>query len=459
MMDTLIQRQAGPAPERAGIAPSGSDGQQAQAVLDAFARVEAGGFPPWLRTIRGAARARAGQIGFPTIKQEEWKFTNMAAVLQLPLHPAEKMSAKISQRDIARFTFGLDAHRLVFVDGHFRADLCSLPEAGNDLQLGNLLGQLAANSPEVEKNLTRHAQSDANFFTALNTAFFQDGAFVSIAAGKTAGKPVHLLFIGASEQAGATALSRNLILAQRGARVEVIESHVSLSDAARVTNTVTELALGAGARVEHCKVQQESGRAFHIATIQAVQAEDSRWTSHSIATGSRLARNQIQTLLNGEGASAILNGLYLGDAEQLIDHHTVVDHARAHCESHEFYHGIMAGRAHGVFNGKIFVRQDAQKTNAKQTNRNLLLSDNAVIDTKPQLEIFADDVKCTHGATIGQLSDEAVFYLRSRGIGVALARRILIQAFASDVIERIGIEPVRAQLEQMLAERFQPAKE
>jgi Fe-S cluster assembly protein SufD len=457
MIDTLNQPKAGPAPERAGVAPADSDQQRVQIVLDSFARADSSAFPPWLRTLRGAARARAGRMGFPTTRQEEWRFTNMAPVLQLPLHPAEKTGPALTRQDIARFAFGLDAHRLVFVDGHFCADLCSLPEEGNGLQLGNLLGQLAGDCPDVEQNLARHAPSDANFFTALNTAFFRDGAFVSIAAGKTAAKPVHLLFIGASEQAGATALSRNLILAQRGARLKVIESHVSLSDAARVTNTVTELVLGPGADVEHCKVQQESGRAFHIAAIQAVQAADSRWISHSIATGSRLARNQIQTLLNAGGAAAILNGLYLGDAEQLIDHHTVVDHARAHCESHEFYHGILAGRAHGVFNGKIFVRQDAQKTNAKQTNRNLLLSDNAVIDTKPQLEIFADDVKCTHGAAIGQLSDEAVFYLRSRGIGAEQARRILIQAFASDVIERIGIEPVRAGLEQMLAERFAPA--
>jgi Fe-S cluster assembly protein SufD len=459
MMDTLTQRQPGPAPERPGIIPSASDGQRAQVVLDTFARADLDGFPAWLRTLRGAARARAGRIGFPTPQQEEWKFTNMAPVFQLPLHPAEKMSAKITRQDIARFTFGLDAHRLVFVDGHFCPDLCSLPDEENDLQLGNLLGQLAGDCPEVEQNLARHADSHANFFTAFNTAFFQDGAFVSIAAGKTAAKPVHLLFIGASEQPGATALSRNLILAQRGARLKVIESHVSLSDAARVTNTVTELALGPEADVEHCKVQQESGRAFHIATIQAVQAGDSRWISHSIATGSRLARNQIQTLLNAGGAAATLNGLYMGDAEQLIDHHTVVDHAKAHCESHEFYHGILAGSARGVFNGKIFVRQDAQKTNAKQTNRNLLLSDNAMIDTKPQLEIFADDVKCTHGATVGQLSDEALFYLRSRGIGAEQGRRMLIQAFASDVIERIGIELVRTRLEQMLAERFDPATE
>jgi Fe-S cluster assembly protein SufD len=455
MMDTLPQPKTSPALERAGTVSSGSDAERVQLALAAFARADSGGHPAWLRAIRDAAAAQAARIGFPTTRQEEWKFTNMAPVLQLPLHPAKKTGAKISRQDIAPFTFGLDCHRLVFVDGHFCADLCSLPGDGNDLQLGNL----KMYSREAEMHLARHADANANFFTALNTAFFQDGAFVFIAAGKTADKPVHLLFIGVSEEAGATALPRSLIVAQRGAQVKIIESHVSLADAARVTNAVTELVLGPEAGVEHCKVQQESERAFHIATIQAVQAAGSRWTSHSIALGARLARNQIQTLLSAEGAAAILNGLYLGHAEQLLDHHTVVDHAKPRCESHEFYHGILADRAHGVFNGKIFVRQDAQKTNAKQTNRNLLLSDSAVIDTKPQLEIFADDVKCTHGAAIGQLSDEALFYLRARGIGLEHARRMLIQAFASDVVERIGIGPVRAQLERMLVERFKPAGE
>jgi Fe-S cluster assembly protein SufD len=457
MIDTLKKPQASKAKERAAIVPSGSDEERVKSALAAFARADAGD-PAWLRTIRESARAQAVRIGFPTTRQEEWKFTNMAPVLQLPLHPAEKAGSTLTRADIARFTFGLDCYRLVFVDGHFCAGLCSLPGAGNDLQLGNLPALLKIDSPDVEKHLTRHAQSDVNFFTALNTAFFQDGAFVSIAAGKTADKPVHLLFIGASEQPGATALPRSLIVAQRGAQVKVIESHVSLSDAARVTNAVTELALGPDAHVEHCKVQQESERAYHVATVQAVLAKDSRWTSHSIATGARIARNQVQALFDAEGAGAILNGLYLGHGEQLIDHHTVVDHAQPRCESHEFYHGILADRSHGVFNGKIFVRQDAQKTNAKQTNRNLLLSDNAQIDTKPQLEIYADDVKCTHGAAIGQLSDEAIFYLRARGIGAEHARRMLIQAFASDVVERIGIEPVRAQLEQMLVERFDAAK-
>ncbi len=209
--------------------------------------------------------------------------------------------------------------------------------------------------------------------------------------------------------------------------------------------------------MEHCRLQNENGRAFHIATVQAVQERDSHWISHSIATGARIARNQVQTRLEGEGAEAILNGLYLGRDEQLIDHHTVVDHARPHCESHEFFHGILADRSHGVFNGKIFVRQDAQKTNAKQTNRNLVLSENAIIDTKPQLEIFADDVKCTHGATVGQLNDEALFYLRSRGIGAAQARRMLIRAFAEDVVERITIAAARERLDQLLTERFDGA--
>ncbi len=452
MIDTLKQPKASPTTERA-TAPTASDAERVKSALAAFAAADSDGHPAWLKSIRNSARAQAAQLGFPNTKQEEWKFTNMAPVLQLPLHPAKKAGAKISRPDIERFTFGLDCYRLVFVDGHFCADLSSLPAAGNDLQLGSL----KANSPEIEKHLTRHADTGANFFTALNTAFFQDGAFVSIAEGKTADKPVHLLFIGASEQPGATALPRSLIVAHRGAKVKVIESHVSVADAARVTNAVTELVLGPEAQVEHCKLQQESERAFHIATIQAVQARDSRWISHSIAIGARVARNQIQTLFDDERAVAILNGLYLGKAEQLIDHHTVVDHAKPHCESHEFYHGILADRAHGVFNGKIFVRQDAQKTNAKQTNRNLLLSDSAVIDTKPQLEIYADDVKCTHGAAIGQLSDEAIFYLRARGIGEELARRMLIQAFASDVVERIGIEPVRAELEEMLVKRFEPA--
>jgi Fe-S cluster assembly protein SufD len=458
MIDMLKQPKTNP---RAGcavaVAPASNE-DRVQAVLAAFARPTAKKFPAWLQTICAAAAVDAAKVGFPTIRDEEWKFTNMAPLLQLPLHPAQKSGLAPGLKDISGFTFGLDCYRLVFVDGYFCARLSSLPGKNNDLQLGSLAEYVEANPSEMRKHLTRHASGGMNFFTALNTAYFQDGAFVSIAAGKTADKPVHLLFIGASEQPGSTSLPRNLILAASGAELKIIESHVSLSDAPRVANGVTELALGPNARVEHCRVQQESEQAFHVATVQAVLSKDSRWTSHSISLGARVARNQIQARFEAEGGEAILNGLYLGGGDQLVDHHTVVDHAVPHCASHEFYHGVMDGRAHGVFNGKIFVRKDAQKTDAKQTNRNLLLSDTAMIDTKPQLEIFADDVKCTHGATVGQLSDESLFYLQARGIGVENARRMLIQAFASGVIERIGIAPVRAYLEERLAGRFLPAQ-
>jgi len=456
MIDTLKQAKAERKEERAKIIPSTSDGGKICAALRAFSSHEAS--PAWLHSIRETARACAAEIGFPTLDQEEWRFTNMAPVLQLPLHPVKQRKTELTHQEIAPFLFDLDCYRLVFVDGYFCASLSVLPGAGNDLQLGNLRARLENNSSELEQHLTRSTHSSANFFTAFNTAFFQDGAFVSIKAGKTADRPVHLLFIGAATEEGATAQPRNLILAGRGSEIKVVESYVSLSDAARVTNAVTELFLEADARVEHCKLQQESERAFHIATIQGVQAKASHWASHSIATGGRIARNQIQTLFSAEGSECILNGLYLGHGEQLIDHHTVVDHAQARCESHEFYHGILTDRARGVFNGKIFVRQDAQKTNAKQTNRNLLLSDSAMIDTKPQLEIYADDVKCTHGATVGQLNEDEIFYLRSRGIGLEKARRMLVEAFASNVVERISLAPVRVKLEEVLAARFEQFK-
>ncbi len=425
----------------------------AQAV-HGFGNADLDGAPAWLAEIRQGAAARAGEMGFPTTRHEEWRFTNVAPALQTPWRISEAPGRNLTEREIAPLTFGLDGYRLVFIDGHFCEPLSIAPPTTESLRVGSLKAEIAAGLPELEKHLTRYAPHEGNVFTALNTAFFQDGGCVWVGAGAVIERPIHLLFVSAASEAGATAHPRNLIIVERGGAVKIVESYASLGNAPNVTNAVTELAIEAEAQVEHCKVQTESERAFHFATIQARQGGGSRWTSHSIAIGGRIARNQIQSLLNGEGAACTLNGLYLGRGEQLLDHHTVVDHARPRCESHEFYHGILGGRAHGVFNGKIFVRPHAQKTNAKQTNRNLLLSEEAVIDTKPQLEIFADDVKCTHGATIGQMDEEAIFYLRSRGIGLDHARRMLIRAFASGVVERIGMEPVRAQLDRMLNERF-----
>jgi len=421
----------------------------------AFLAGELGPGPDWLQTLREQARTRLAEMAFPTTEQEEWRFTNIAPLRLWPLHAAETGGRQIGPADIEPFRLAGGGYCLVFVDGRFRAELSTLPAHGAPLRAGSLRAQWDGEARELRRHLTRHADGVANFFTALNTASFEDGAFVSVPAGAVVGQPVQLLYLAASERPGAAVHARNLIVANDGSSVKVVESYASLTEAPHFTNAVTELALGPEARVEHCKLQNENEGAFHIATVQAAQSRHSHWLSHSIATGARLARNQIQTRLGAEGAEAILNGLYLARGEQLIDHHTVVDHAHARCESHEFYYGILAGRSRGVFNGKIFVRQDAQKTNAKQTNRNVLLSEQALIHTKPQLEIFADDVKCTHGATVGQLNEEELFYLRSRGIGADLARRMLVRAFANDAVERITLEPVRAHLEKLLTERFE----
>lgn len=435
-----------PAPARASMSMA--------EFLAAFAKGNTAPAPAWLVPRRHAALASAAEAGFPTTQDEEWRFTRVAPLLKLPLHPAGTPSRRLTREEIAPFTFGLDCWRLVFVDGHFCAELSTLPAPGGDLQAASLRSALAGHAPELEQHLTCCASDTANVFTALNTAFFQDGALLRAAPGKVIEQPVHLLFLATSAEAGATAHVRNVIIAGARSEMKVLETYANLADGQTFTNAVTELVVGEEAHLDHCKIQEQSRHAFHIATIAAQQGRNSHWTSHSISTGAQLARHQIQTLFQAEGGNCLLNGLYLAHGDQRVDHHTVVDHAQPRCESHEFYHGVLSGRAHGVFNGKIFVRQDAQKTNAKQTNRNLLLSEEAVIDTKPQLEIYADDVKCTHGATVGQIDEEAIFYLRARGIGLERARQIMVRAFASDVVGRIPLEPVRTHLNQMLTERF-----
>lgn len=408
--------------------------------------------PVWLRHSRKEAMAYFAENGFPPPNHEEWRFTNIAPILTLGFEPLEG-ARSLTLEDIGPFLFkGLDAYRLVFVDGHFVRDLSIVPTGEPGLTAGSLRESLAAGDRELEKHLGQYV-AESTAFTALNTAFFRDGAYLSIAAGVEASKPVHIvnLYSGAR---GDTAHTRHLIVAARESRLRVIDTYASLSNAACLSNTVTELVLEAGASVDHCKIQLQSEESYHVATIHAQQEKDSRWKSHSIAIGARLSRNEIVSALGASGAECVFNGLFLGEGEQVVDHHTTVDHQTPNCESHEYYHGILSGHAHGIFNGKILVRQDAQKTNARQTNRNLLLTDNAQIDTKPQLEIYADDVKCTHGATVGRLNDDQLFYLRARGIGEDAARRMLIRAFASEVLARIPHEPVRLALDELLLQRF-----
>ncbi|PWU10783.1 MAG: Fe-S cluster assembly protein SufD [Verrucomicrobia bacterium] len=430
--------------------------------------------PAWVFPLRKAGISRFAELGFPTLQNEDWRFTNVAPIARLPFKPAfEESRNGLTAEKVSAFTLaGLDATRLVFVNGHYAPDLSQgggagiePPALGSGAPRGRGSGKgvvvtslaAALNSmPElVEKYLGRQTGADANAFTALNTAFFQDGAFIHVPKGQALEKPVHLLFISVAHEPGVTVHPRNIIIAEEGARGTVLESYVSTAQAPYFTNAVTELILGEGAAVEHCKFQDESASAFHIASIHAQLGRSCDLISHSLAMGARLSRNNIRTSLAGEGVECVLNGLYLTGGEQLADHHMIVEHAQPHCNSHEYYNGILDGRSKGVFHGRILVRPAAQKTDAKQTNKNLLLSEEATVDTKPQLEIYADDVKCTHGATVGQLNEESIFYLRSRGIGEQTARRMVIHAFAGEIIQRIRHAPTREELDKLVWERLE----
>ena len=413
--------------------------------------------PAWVFPLRKAGLARFAELGFPTLHDEDWRFTNVAPIAKLPFKPVfESDRDGISPEVVGRFTFGaLPLNRLVFIDGHYVKELSTPPDGKSNLVATSLSQGLVSGAGIIQKHLAQHAKNESNAFTALNTAFFQDGALVQIPAGFNAETPIHLLFITTRQETGATIHPRNLILAGKASRATILESYVSTVSGSYFTNAVTELVLEEDATLEHCKYQDESVRAFHVAAVHAQLARNANLISHSLATGAKLSRNNIRTVLAGEGVECILNGLYLAHGEQLVDHHMVVEHAQPHCASHEYYNGILDGRAKGVFHGRILVRQPAQKTDAKQTNKNLLLSEDATVDTKPQLEIYADDVKCTHGATVGQLNEESIFYLRARGIGAETARRMLIHAFAGEIIERVRYAPAREELDRLVWERLE----
>jgi Fe-S cluster assembly protein SufD len=413
--------------------------------------------PAWLFPLRKAGIACFAEQGFPTLKDEDWRFTNVAPIARLPFKPmldgaTDKTVADLLPRGIFA---NLSGSRLVFVNGHFAADLSSVHGLPGGVKVTNLAAALAKDSAFVEKHLGRYAQAQGNAFAALNQAFFSDGAFIYVPNGVTMEEPVQLIFISSAKQAGDTIHPRNLIIAEANSKLTLVESYVSVGNAAYFTNAVTELVAGENARVEHVKFQDEASDAYHIATIQGEFGRTSNVKVHSFALGAKLSRNNIRAKLAGEGLECILNGLYLTKDEQLADHHMIVEHAQPHCASHEYFNGILDDKSKGVFHGRILVRQIAQKTDAKQTNKNLLLSDDATADTKPQLEIYADDVKCTHGATIGQLNDESIFYLRSRGLSIETARRMLIHAFAGEIIERIKCDAAREGLDKLVWDRLE----
>lgn len=423
----------------------------------------------WIDQIRGEAIDRFAELGFPTTRIEDWKYTNVAPIANTRFEPAQyEFSQSIAQK-IKSLPFGdLGCSRLVFVNGFYCPELSSVKDLPAGVKACSLSTAFSESPTLLEQYLARYASFADHGFVALNTAFMNDGGFIHIPKGLVLERPIYLLFVSTGGDKPAAMHPRNLILVERESQATIIEGYIGLDvtpgtrnsgglsnfENVYFTNAVTEMVVGEGAVVHYAKVQRESERAFHIATVQVQQERSSNVTTHSVAFGSTLAREALDIVLGGEGAESQLNGLYVITGSQHVDNHTTIDHAKPHCNSREVYKGVLDGRSAGVFNGKIKVRKDAQKTDAKQSNKNLLLSEDAVINTKPQLEIYADDVKCTHGATIGQIDQEAIFYLRSRGIGIEEARSLLTYAFANDVLERITYKALRDRLRDALFARL-----
>jgi Fe-S cluster assembly protein SufD len=316
------------------------------------------------------------------------------------------------------------------------------------VQVGSLAQALSARHAAVEAHLGRYASFEEQAFVALNTAFMQDGAYVYVPRGCAVEVPIHVVFISLPVGEATVSYPRNLLVFEDSAQATVIESYLGLGDEVYFTNAVTECVVGENTTLEHCTLEWESLNAFHVATLQIQQGRSSNCVSHAMASGGALVRRDINVFLDGEGAENTLNGLFMATSQQHIDHHTRIDHVRPHCTSRELYKGILDGHARGVFNGKIVVHKDAQQTDAVQTNKNLLLSGDASIDTKPQLEIFNNDVKCSHGSTIGRLEENLLFYLRTRGLGEGDARRLLTYAFASELVNRMHVEALRTTLNE-----------
>ncbi|HEU5259999.1 MAG TPA: Fe-S cluster assembly protein SufD [Gemmatimonadales bacterium] len=421
--------------------------------FEAFAADGGAQGPPWLPPLRRAAIEQFSRVGFPTSRDEEWRFTPVAPIAQTQFRAAA--SAMVRREALAPFLFGHpEWPQLVFVNGKLAPELSVVPALPGGVRLGGLAESLRAEPARVEPHLSRYARPDATPFTALNTALMRDGAFVHVPAGVVLELPIHLLFVTSADADGTAAHPRNLVVVERSARASVVESYVSLGDAAYFTNAVTEVYSGEDAWTEHTRIQRESERAYHVGLTQVDQARGSHYRSFTLAMGAAISRHNLHVRLTAPGIETLMYGLYLTRGEQVVDNHTAIFHDHPNCNSWEVYKGILDDRSRAVFNGKVLVKPEAQKTDAKQTNRNLLLSAGAKVDTKPQLEIFADDVKCTHGATVGFLDPGAQFYLRSRGIPAPVARRLLTYAFAAEVVSEVALEPVRLELDRLVRERL-----
>jgi Fe-S cluster assembly protein SufD len=425
--------------------------EQTNQYLSDFEGLERQPAPAALQRLRKAAIARFAELGFPGARDEEWRFTPLAPLVQTPfrLAPADAPKAGEEFRKLTPAGRGV---RLACVNANRPFLLNGGRPLPPDVLIASLAEALQKLPQFVEPHLGRHADFKRNAFAALNTAFLHEGFFVYVPPGRVVEEPIFLESLVAAHNDNVPYVwhRRCLIVLGANAQATVVESFQGLPGLNYLTNAVTEIVVGENAALDHYKAHEEGDAALHMAVTQVQLGRAARFASNTFTLGGLWTRNEVNAVFAGEGAECTLNGLYRGDGRRLIDNHTFIDHAVPHCTSHELYKGILGGKARGVFNGKIYVRQDAQKTDAKQTNKTLLLSEEATINTKPQLEIYADDVKCTHGATVGQLDDEAVFYLRTRGLGLDKARNLLIYAFANDIVSRVQVESLRERLEQAL---------
>ncbi|MEY3283762.1 MAG: Fe-S cluster assembly protein SufD [Acidobacteriota bacterium] len=430
------------------------------AACRAFTKTRSGIDQPWLTALREKAIESFQGLSFPTTRDEEWKYTNVAPVLRTQFRQMLDLDLSgVTAKRLESLTFPeANGSRLVFVNGIYAAELSST----SDLPAGVLVCNLAELTPGNPASPTDRLGSLANYeqdaFTALNTALIGDGAAVFLPRGQAIEQPIHLLFLtAASEQI--VAYPRVLIVAEEGAVATIVESYASPLSDVYFNNAVTEVIVNAGASLDHYRLQQESERAFHIGTTKVRQERGSRYRSLAISLGADICRHTLDVEHRAEQIETVIDGLYVVTGNQHVDNHTSIDHAHPHCQSSQLYKGILDGRARAVFNGKVLVREGALLTDARQLNKNLLLASTTTVDTKPQLEILADDVKCSHGATVGQLEDDEIFYLASRGISPERARALLTFGFAEELIGRIGLESVRTRLDRAVLDKLHQSLE
>ena len=409
-----------------------------------------------LAALRRDGAAAFARLGFPTTRNEDWHYTNPSPIADASFVAAVDRSPTggFDATRLTPYTFGGQWPLIVMRNGRFAPELSSMSALPDGIHVWSLAQAVASQSELLQKHLGQAVAADRDGFSALNAAFAGEGVVIHVAKEMVSDTPVHVLHVTDEQGDGLMSHPRHLIVVERHAKATVVESYVGLADVRSFTNTVTEVFVEDGATLNHTRIQREAASAFHVGTIEARQGRDSHFLQFSFQNGGALSRSNVYTVLNGDGCGTTLNGLYMLDGRQHGDHQTRVEHVAPNCFSRELYKGLLDGQSHGVFNGKVYVHPEAQKTDGKQTNNTLLLSEKAQIDTKPQLEIFADDVKCTHGATVGRIDEMALFYLKSRGVGAVLAKQLLMYAFAADVLETIENEAVRGELERMTLERF-----